>query len=245
MLHVHDDVSSSQPLHHKVQGASRGTASAWGGGPWGRGPFRNFALQESESWPERCMGIMTQAVQERLPHGKPPPETESARHRQWREQLQTALAAAMVDVDNNFACLGQTAGCTATVLLQASPVSIGLMASLMLAFECRLFYTGFLCWLVMASLVSWSCWTMVLPAQARSLDALSPYGCSTPPPEIFCLVRGKPHGEWSYRATTLPVRVRSLHALQLPCHRQLSCIIITPASGGNTMLGRYHLRCSS
>ncbi|KAK9848030.1 hypothetical protein WJX84_004477 [Apatococcus fuscideae] len=96
-----------------------GLAGGKGGGPDAEyGLFCVFDGHNGAGAAQFAVNEIAKAVQERLPHGHPPPESDRARHRRWREQLQTALAAAMVDVDNQFACLGQTAGCTATVLLQ-------------------------------------------------------------------------------------------------------------------------------
>ncbi|KAK9816370.1 hypothetical protein WJX74_006737 [Apatococcus lobatus] len=94
-------------------------AEAKVGGPDAEyGLFAVFDGHNGAAAAQFAVNEIAKAVQERLPYGAVPPETDHARHRRWREQLQTALAAAMVDVDNNFACLGQTAGCTATVMLQ-------------------------------------------------------------------------------------------------------------------------------
>lgn len=50
--------------------------------------------------------------------GPPPPETDLKRYRMWREQLQHALVGALSSLHESFACDGEPAGCTATIVLQ-------------------------------------------------------------------------------------------------------------------------------
>ena len=68
-----------------------------------------------------------QAVHDRMP-GPPPPESDTKRHRYWRERLQHALVGALASVHESFACNGEPAGCTATVVLQVSSPQPGCYA---------------------------------------------------------------------------------------------------------------------
>ncbi|KAK9806461.1 hypothetical protein WJX73_009939 [Symbiochloris irregularis] len=60
---------------------------------------------------------MAQAVHERMP-GPPPPESDVKRHLRWRERLQHTLVGALAYLHESFACDGEPAGCTATIVLQ-------------------------------------------------------------------------------------------------------------------------------
>lgn len=59
-----------------------------------------------------------QILEPLLPAGRPPPEGDAAAHRAWREQLQQALVCALDEVQATFACTGQTAGTTVTIVIQ-------------------------------------------------------------------------------------------------------------------------------
>lgn len=59
-----------------------------------------------------------QSLEERLPVGPAPPEEDEVAFTLWREDLQRALIEAFCDVNEEFACKGEVAGSTITVVLQ-------------------------------------------------------------------------------------------------------------------------------
>ena len=78
-------------------------------------------------WPfESCVemtGIASphppeQVLEEKLPPGNPPAEGSEPAYSRWREELQRALVETFCDVSEDFACKGQLAGTTITVVLQ-------------------------------------------------------------------------------------------------------------------------------
>ncbi len=59
-----------------------------------------------------------QVLEEKLPPGNPPAEESEPAFSNWREELQRALVETFCDVSEDFACKGQLAGTTITVVLQ-------------------------------------------------------------------------------------------------------------------------------
>ena len=62
-----------------------------------------------------------QTLEEKLPAGHPPSEGSEPEYTRWREELQRALVETFCDCSEDFACKGQLAGTTVTVVLQVPP----------------------------------------------------------------------------------------------------------------------------
>lgn len=59
-----------------------------------------------------------QTLEEKLPAGNPPSESNEPEYSRWREELQRALVETFCDLSEDFACKGKLAGTTVTVVLQ-------------------------------------------------------------------------------------------------------------------------------
>lgn len=59
-----------------------------------------------------------QTLEEKIPAGHPPSESDEPAYTQWREELQRALVETFCDLNEAFACKGLLAGATITVMIQ-------------------------------------------------------------------------------------------------------------------------------
>lgn len=75
-----------------------------------------------------------QILEEKLPPGNPPAEGNEPAFTKWREELQRALVETFCELCEDFACKGQLAGTTVTVVLQVNFIpSLPFLSSSLLA----------------------------------------------------------------------------------------------------------------
>lgn len=87
----------------------------------GTGTFGLFCVFDGHNGAAAALHLedtLSRTLEEKLPAGHPPSEGSEPEYSRWREELQRALVETFCDVSEEFACKGQLAGTTVTVVLQ-------------------------------------------------------------------------------------------------------------------------------
>jgi hypothetical protein len=100
-------------MHLSVWRAEWNPSRLWVGDGGGGG----VESMQFQSW-EANGRLCVQKLEEKLPTGHPPSEGSEPEYSRWREELQRALVETFCDLNEDFACKGQLAGTTVTVVLQ-------------------------------------------------------------------------------------------------------------------------------
>lgn len=132
--HISDSASSvhadSAALHHSLPepeskstppGTRKSLKTDSAGSLQGTGTFGLFCVFDGHNGAAAALHLeetLASKLEEKLPTGHPPSESSEPEYSRWREELQRALVETFCDLNEDFACKGQLAGTTVTVVLQ-------------------------------------------------------------------------------------------------------------------------------